>query len=62
MFPYDTGNLIRCECGHAAAQHTDSGCTVAACDCMKSPTAIVIDEIELLRPEWLAPKKSNSRT
>jgi hypothetical protein len=57
MFPYDTGTLIRCDCGHAASQHADSGCTADACLCSKSSASIVIDEIEALRPEWFAPKK-----
>lgn len=56
MFPYDAGNLIRCDCGHAASQHTDAGCGAGPkpCRCSKSPTAIVMDEIAQLRPEWLS--------
>jgi hypothetical protein len=55
MFPFEPGNVIRCECGHAVAQHTDTGCSggPAACRCQKTPSAIVLDEIALLRPEWL---------
>jgi hypothetical protein len=58
MFPYDSGNLIRCDCGHAVAQHTDAGCTAVPCRCQKTPSTIVLDEIALLRPEWLATKPS----
>ena len=55
MFPYDAGNLIRCDCGHAASQHSDAGCAAGPkpCRCAKSPTTIVLEEIALLRPEWL---------
>lgn len=56
MFPYLTGTLIRCDCGHAVAQHSAAGCAPAApivCRCQKTPAAIVLDEIALLRPEWL---------
>jgi hypothetical protein len=56
MFPYETGNLIRCDCGHAVAQHSEAGCSVLPCRCQKTPTAVVLDEIALLRPEWLDPK------
>jgi hypothetical protein len=52
MFPDDTGNLIRCDCGHAAAQHTTSGCGAGECACMKTPAGIILDEIATLRPEW----------
>jgi hypothetical protein len=60
MFPFNQGNLIRCDCGHTAAEHTDAGCTatVAACPCLKAPSTIVIDEIAALRPEWLRPKQT----
>jgi hypothetical protein len=56
MFPYDAGNLIRCECGHAVTQHAEAGCSAGPvrCRCPKTPSAIVLDEIALLRPEWLA--------
>ena len=58
MFTYDSGNLIRCECGHPVAQHTDAGCTAGPvpCRCLKTPSAIILDEIALLRPEWLGTK------
>ena len=58
MFPYDAGNLIRCDCGHAVTQHSDAGCSGSseACRCPKTPSAIVLDEIALLRPEWLTAK------
>jgi hypothetical protein len=29
------------------------------CRCQKTPSAIVLDEIALLRPEWLAAKPAN---
>jgi len=56
MFPYESGDLIRCECGHAMAQHSEVGCSAGPvpCRCPKTPSAIVLDEIALLRPEWLA--------
>lgn len=60
MFAYDAGNLIRCECGHGVTQHSEAGCSAgpAPCRCPKTPSAIVLDEIALLRPEWLAAKLS----
>lgn len=63
MFPYDSGNLIRCDCGHPVAQHTDAGCSAGPipCRCPKTPSAIVLDEIALLRPEWLANKPGTRR-
>jgi hypothetical protein len=61
MFPYDTGNLIRCDCGHAAAQHSDAGCDAGLpCRCSKTPSTVVIDEITALRPDWLSDKKSSA--
>jgi hypothetical protein len=62
MFPYDSGNLIRCDCGHAAAQHSDAGCGAepVLCRCLKSPSTIVIDEIAALRPDWLTVKDSTA--
>jgi len=58
MFPYDSGNLIRCDCGHPVAQHSEAGCSAGPipCRCQKTPTAVVLDEIALLRPEWLESK------
>jgi hypothetical protein len=58
MFPYDSGNLIRCDCGHAVAEHSDAGCSAGSmsCRCPKTPSAIVLDEIAVLRPEWLEVK------
>jgi hypothetical protein len=58
MFPYDAGNLIRCECGHALAAHSEAGCAGDSrpCRCPSTPAAIVLDEIALLRPEWLTAK------
>ncbi len=55
MSPLATGNLIRCDCGHAAADHSDAGCGADAvsCACLKTPATIVIDEIAELRPEWI---------
>jgi hypothetical protein len=60
MFPSESGNLIRCDCGHSAAQHSDAGCTAGPlpCRCKKTPSAIVLDEIALLRPDWLTTKSS----
>jgi hypothetical protein len=55
MFPYDAGNLIRCECRHSVAAHAETGCSLP-CRCPKTPSAIVLDEIALLRPEWLRAK------
>jgi hypothetical protein len=56
MFGFDAGNLIRCDCGHAVSQHSDAGCSAPACPCRKTPSAVVLDEIALLRPQWLDPK------
>jgi hypothetical protein len=58
MFPYDSGNLIRCDCGHAVNVHSEAGCSAGPmpCRCPKTPAAIVLEEIALLRPEWLAAK------
>jgi hypothetical protein len=61
MFPTETGNLIRCDCGHTVAQHSEAGCAAALgpCRCRKTPSAIVLDEIALLRPEWLGAKPAS---
>ena len=63
MFPYDSGNLIRCDCGHPVTQHSEAGCSCGAgstsCRCPQTPAAIVLDEIALLRPEWLTPKPTS---
>jgi hypothetical protein len=55
MSPFSTGNLIRCDCGHAVNDHSDAGCGAVAlpCACLKTPATIVIDEIAELRPEWI---------
>jgi hypothetical protein len=60
MFPYETGNLIRCDCGHAASEHTAEGCAGGPgdCRCTKTATVIVLDEISALRPGWLAGAKT----
>jgi hypothetical protein len=59
MIPFSSGDLIRCDCGHAVAQHSDSGCGAGApCRCVKTPSGIMLEEIAALRPEWLAPKPS----
>jgi hypothetical protein len=55
MSPFGVGNLLRCDCGHSAAQHTDAGCG-AGCRCLKSPSSILAEEIETLRPEWAEPE------
>lgn len=58
MSPFSTGHLIRCDCGHAVADHSDAGCgaETPACACPKTPATIVIDEIAELRPEWIRSK------
>lgn len=55
--PHNFENLIRCDCGHALIEHSDVGCVTdqTACRCRQTPSAIVLDEIAVLRPEWLAP-------
>jgi hypothetical protein len=55
--PHNFGNLIRCDSGHALVEHSDAGCIAdqTACRCRQTPFAIVLDEIAVLRPEWLAP-------
>ena len=56
MFPHPAATLIRCDCGHAAGEHSDSGCGLRKCRCAKTPSMIVVDEIAALRPEWLRKK------
>jgi|GEM_PF-6168332 hypothetical protein len=62
MFPSESGNLIRCDCSHSVAQHTEAGCSAdpLPCSCQKTPSAIVLDEIALLRPEWLETKPASA--
>jgi hypothetical protein len=52
VFPDDSGNLIRCDCGHAVAQHSTAGCGSGECSCVKTPAGVIVDEIAALRPEW----------
>jgi len=56
MFAEDPGKLIRCDCGHALADHTETGCATSEerCGCRKTPSAVLMDEIALLRPDWLS--------
>jgi hypothetical protein len=56
MFPHPAATLIRCDCVHAAGEHTLSGCGARKCRCAKTPSIIVVDEIAVLRPEWLRVK------
>jgi hypothetical protein len=54
----DVARLIHCECRHSMAAHGANGCTATdsdqACPCPKSASDVVFDEIELLRPQWIA--------
>jgi hypothetical protein len=54
MVRRDPGELIRCDCGHSASQHSAAGCSAgpALCRCLKTPSAVVQDELAFLRPEW----------
>jgi hypothetical protein len=56
MAPRDSSELIRCDCGHSAAEHSAAGCSAGPqlCRCLKTPFAVVQDELALLRPEWFA--------
>jgi hypothetical protein len=56
MFPHRAGTLIRCDCGHGAGEHSGSGCALRPCRCTKTPSMIVVDEIAVLRPDWLRAK------
>jgi hypothetical protein len=60
MSPVDPGELIRCDCGHPAAQHTSAGCTSgpARCRCLKTFSAVIQEELALLRPGWLGKPES----
>lgn len=49
----DVSHLIRCDCGHTLAAHAAQGCTAERCACVKTPGAVVFDEIAALRPQWL---------
>jgi hypothetical protein len=64
MFSADHASLIRCDCGHAVAEHSAAGCAAGPkpCRCAKSSSAVVLDEIALLRPQWFAePERTNGR-
>jgi hypothetical protein len=52
--PVDPGELIRCDCGHTAAQHSAAGCTAGPvrCRCPKTFSAVIQEELALLRPGW----------
>jgi hypothetical protein len=54
MVPREPGDLIRCDCGHSARQHSAAGCSAgpAHCRCLKTASAVVAEELALLRPEW----------
>jgi hypothetical protein len=62
MSPADPGELIRCDCGHSAAQHSTAGCTAGPvrCRCLKTFSAVIQEELALLRPGWLSKSEGAS--
>jgi hypothetical protein len=64
MFSADHAGLIRCDCSHPVSDHSATGCGGGpkACRCPKTPSAVVLDEIALLRPAWFAqPERTNGK-